>query len=168
MKGNLQKAGVRQNHFDFPGKNWSGRWDSNPRPQPWQGCALPLSYTRMTHRAVLLRSASMPELRQPRNGFEGSPRSTSSQGVEPAQSGSNSISVRSGPVSRCPPSRPCPHGFAFSPALISLTPRASARRAFAEPGRNGRCWLSWGAQPESQTRSKLARSRPSGSPKRSA
>src|SRR5690554_6064612 len=27
-------------------ENWSGRWDSNPRPQPWQGCALPLSYTR--------------------------------------------------------------------------------------------------------------------------
>ena len=26
---------------------WSGRWDSNPRPQPWQGCALPLSYARM-------------------------------------------------------------------------------------------------------------------------
>ncbi len=25
---------------------WSGRGDSNPRPQPWQGCALPLSYTR--------------------------------------------------------------------------------------------------------------------------
>src|SRR5512138_3437584 len=27
-------------------ENWSGRWDSNPRPQPWQGCALPLSYAR--------------------------------------------------------------------------------------------------------------------------
>src|SRR3954463_7676306 len=27
-------------------KIWSGRRDSNPRPQPWQGCALPLSYTR--------------------------------------------------------------------------------------------------------------------------
>jgi hypothetical protein len=27
-------------------KTWSGRWDSNPRPQPWQGCALPLSYAR--------------------------------------------------------------------------------------------------------------------------
>src|SRR5947209_8625858 len=26
--------------------NWSGRRDSNPRPQPWQGCALPLSYAR--------------------------------------------------------------------------------------------------------------------------
>ena len=28
-------------------ENWSGRWDSNPRPQPWQGCALPLSYARI-------------------------------------------------------------------------------------------------------------------------
>ena len=28
------------------GKTRSGRWDSNPRPQPWQGCALPLSYAR--------------------------------------------------------------------------------------------------------------------------
>ena len=25
---------------------WSGRGDSNARPQPWQGCALPLSYAR--------------------------------------------------------------------------------------------------------------------------
>ncbi len=29
------------------GKFWSGRRDSNPRPQPWQGCALPLSYARI-------------------------------------------------------------------------------------------------------------------------
>ena len=28
-------------------REWSGRRDSNPRPQPWQGCALPLSYTRI-------------------------------------------------------------------------------------------------------------------------
>src|SRR2546423_7079536 len=28
-------------------RSWSGRRDSNPRPQPWQGCALPLSYTRI-------------------------------------------------------------------------------------------------------------------------
>src|SRR5947208_10005039 len=26
---------------------WSGRWDSNPRPRPWQGRALPLSYARV-------------------------------------------------------------------------------------------------------------------------
>ena len=31
----------------WTGKSWSGRRDSNPRPQPWQGCALPLSYTRI-------------------------------------------------------------------------------------------------------------------------
>lgn len=35
------------NRSDFLGKIWSGRWDSNPRPQPWQGCALPLSYARI-------------------------------------------------------------------------------------------------------------------------
>jgi hypothetical protein len=27
-------------------KNQSGRWDSNPRPSPWQGDVLPLNYTR--------------------------------------------------------------------------------------------------------------------------
>src|SRR5258708_17197105 len=31
---------------------WSGRWDSNPRPQPWQGCALPLSYTRIRNEGM--------------------------------------------------------------------------------------------------------------------
>ena len=27
-------------------KAWSGRWESNPRPSPWQGDALPLSHFR--------------------------------------------------------------------------------------------------------------------------
>ncbi len=39
------KKGVQENplkHLYF----WSGRRDLNPRHQPWQGCALPLSYTR--------------------------------------------------------------------------------------------------------------------------
>jgi hypothetical protein len=31
----------------FAKKIWSGRRDSNPRPRPWQGRALPLSYTRI-------------------------------------------------------------------------------------------------------------------------
>ena len=30
------------------GNHWSGRGDSNPRPLPWQGSALPLSYSRST------------------------------------------------------------------------------------------------------------------------
>ena len=25
---------------------WSGKRDSNSRPQPWEGCTLPLSYSR--------------------------------------------------------------------------------------------------------------------------
>ena len=28
----------------------SGRWDSNPRPSPWQGDVLPLNYTRLVER----------------------------------------------------------------------------------------------------------------------
>ena len=31
---------------DFGKRGWSGRRDSNPRPSPWQGDALPLSYFR--------------------------------------------------------------------------------------------------------------------------
>jgi hypothetical protein len=27
---------------------WSGKRDLNPRLQPWQGCTLPLSYSRVT------------------------------------------------------------------------------------------------------------------------
>src|SRR5450755_2483328 len=30
------------------GKSWSGRRGSNPRHRPWQGRALPLSYSRLT------------------------------------------------------------------------------------------------------------------------
>lgn len=32
---------------------WSGQWDSDPRHQPWQGCALPLSYTRIICEQVI-------------------------------------------------------------------------------------------------------------------
>ena len=44
---------------DFPKEIWSGRRDSNSRPQPWQGCALPLSYARAPRR---LKTA--PEIRE--------------------------------------------------------------------------------------------------------
>ena len=43
--------------------SWSGRRDSNPRPQPWQGCALPLSYARTAgrnRRGALCRGTRMP------------------------------------------------------------------------------------------------------------
>ncbi len=34
------------------GSDWSGRRDLNPRPSPWQGDALPLSYSRLVQIAV--------------------------------------------------------------------------------------------------------------------
>ena len=39
-----KKSSPKESFFCF---NWSGQWDSDPRHQPWQGCALPLSYTRI-------------------------------------------------------------------------------------------------------------------------
>src|SRR5690606_18513482 len=37
---------ARRRRRAFVSFDWSGRGDSNARPQPWQGCALPLSYAR--------------------------------------------------------------------------------------------------------------------------
>src|SRR5580658_4004834 len=45
--------------FTGLGTEWSGRRDLNPRPLPWQGNALPLSYSRLLQVKVY---------RQPRNG----------------------------------------------------------------------------------------------------
>jgi hypothetical protein len=44
-------------------KDWSGRRDSNPRPQPWQGCALPLSYARSGACAAPVRQDRLGEAR---------------------------------------------------------------------------------------------------------
>src|SRR3981081_3613093 len=41
--GTIRYPCLRVGHLKF----WSGRRDSNPRPRPWQGRALPLSYTRI-------------------------------------------------------------------------------------------------------------------------
>ena len=49
------------------GRFWSGRRDSNPRPRPWQGRALPLSYTRVRMVAAIGapdHRAPMPKGRQ--------------------------------------------------------------------------------------------------------
>src|SRR5215208_4946096 len=35
----------------------SGRWDSNPRPSPWQGDVLPLYYARISWSMLLTESA---------------------------------------------------------------------------------------------------------------
>src|SRR6266700_6680670 len=47
----------------FQRETWSGRWDSNPRPQPWQGWDTPLSYTRIRNEGTQrkLPIAPMPK-----------------------------------------------------------------------------------------------------------
>ena len=52
--GSKNKQSVQGSGVDVHMDNWSGRRDSNPRLQPWQGCALPLSYAR--NRGDLYRS----------------------------------------------------------------------------------------------------------------
>jgi hypothetical protein len=49
-------------------KLWSGRWDSNPRPQPWQGCALPPQMSFETH---ILAIATPLDASQP-TAYQGS------------------------------------------------------------------------------------------------
>ncbi len=39
---------------------WSGRRDSNPRPSPWQGDALPLSHFRVPRLPAAWRTIAMP------------------------------------------------------------------------------------------------------------
>ena len=54
VPGKAERPDTRPGDFNniliFLKKRWSGRRDSNPRPQPWQGCALPLSYARAPSR----------------------------------------------------------------------------------------------------------------------
>ena len=74
----------------------SARRDSNPRPQPWQGCALPLSYFRLLVYYIIFyqlcadSALKMAEL----------------TGLEPATSGvtgrrSNQLSYSSTPMTQC-------------------------------------------------------------------
>src|SRR5687767_770356 len=53
---------------------WSGKRDSNPRPRPWQGRALPLSYSRLTINAT----AAILTRRPPRPHVSRRPRATPS------------------------------------------------------------------------------------------
>src|SRR2546428_8630295 len=41
-------------------KNWSGKRDLNPRLQPWQGCTLPLSYSRFGFNGIRPFSECQP------------------------------------------------------------------------------------------------------------
>jgi hypothetical protein len=49
-------------------ENWSGKRDLNPRPSPWQGDALPLSYSRSNVGAILPEPPRRDNTRTP-GGF---------------------------------------------------------------------------------------------------
>src|SRR6185437_538425 len=69
-------------------KNWSGRWGSNPRPRPWQGRALPLSYTRIRkerwRRRPLRNGGRMPNAAGECNGC-GGPESIQISPISPPE-----------------------------------------------------------------------------------
>ena len=43
---------------------WSGKRDSNSRLQPWQGCALPLNYSRLGNKVVRMKGVEPPRQRR--------------------------------------------------------------------------------------------------------
>src|SRR2546421_8497218 len=45
-------------------ETWSGKRDSNPRPRPWQGRALPLSYSRVSSSRAFTDSTTPPTARR--------------------------------------------------------------------------------------------------------
>ena len=49
-----QKISYAPEIFKIDGRNWSGKGDLNPRPSPWQGDALPLSYSRSWKKIALI------------------------------------------------------------------------------------------------------------------
>src|SRR6266852_4247715 len=60
---NMRKAAVSRGFRCH--RNWSGRWDSNPRPRPWQGRALPLSYARIRSIHIIPGEGGGKDLRGP-------------------------------------------------------------------------------------------------------
>ncbi len=56
--GNKGFADLCLSHLATPPKYcWSGKRDLNPRPSPWQGDALPLSYSRPGKIAKKMKTA---------------------------------------------------------------------------------------------------------------
>ena len=94
------------------GAEWSGRRDLNSRPSPWQGDALPLSYSRLTQIRVY-RAAESGSNRQPtpRNGLcppnLDACRGSSMRSARPpiAVKFENRIIMRFGPVAKAPSNR---------------------------------------------------------------
>jgi hypothetical protein len=116
-------------------KIWSGRRDSNPRPQPWQGCALPLSMParRIATDSDLIRFQSVDRHGRGPPHKSKSSRSGKCGKGEPsiplAEAGSSSAARRSTKPA-CPSSaRSVPPGMTpWSPTGVPTPSACSGRR----------------------------------------
>ena len=68
------------------GKYWSGKGDLNPRPSPWQGDALPLSYSRSFENFELILVGTLEAVKQHRIEY-GTLLFLSSMSVKPSKNG---------------------------------------------------------------------------------
>ena len=82
------------------GGDWSGRRDSNPRPQPWQGCALPLSYARTAHLLSLPRTKNDDKRASNcrRSGTSGGRENLASEALEFVRPQENALRLPSLPL----------------------------------------------------------------------
>jgi hypothetical protein len=106
-------------------KNWSGRRGSNPRPRPWQGRALPLSYTRIRIGGDCAPATAELCQMQPPNA------TASAIPVWPAESAFNPETRVKTPLDRAKPRR--------SPRERLLTSSADCKSGLQAPIRAGKC-----------------------------
>ena len=101
-EGSAQKKDSRSSPRAFvAAKAWSGRRDSNPRPSPWQGDALPLSHFRQcqSRRRRRPRTVDIPT----RGGGEGETRTlTDLRPHDPKSCSSTNSDTSPGSVLRFP------------------------------------------------------------------
>ena len=116
-------------------KIWSGRRGSNPRPRPWQGRALPLSYTRI--RDVGDHSPATAELCQmqavnatARTRPETNKNNRSNPIFLPNRGESGRNNAQTAPFGAAPP---CPGEPSFSPSWCRGAIRAISRTNRAMP-----------------------------------
>ena len=81
--------------------SWSGKRGLNPRPQPWQGCALPLSYSRY---AAAIRHQRQPVCRSSPSERKADGRTAGRRGCATfcwsGRTGSAGVSPACGPKAR--------------------------------------------------------------------
>ena len=106
-------------------KSWSGRRGSNPRPRPWQGRALPLSYTRIRIGGDCAPATAELCQMQPPNA------TASAIPVWPAESAFNPETRLKTPLDRAKPRR--------SARERLLTSSADCKSGLQAPIRAGKC-----------------------------